>query len=176
MARISGLKIQNLTEIANYHNDTVDSLNLFFSTPKTLESVRFAGSTREEVDAVLFERIEETDLRSCLILLASIEAALRVDYRVRTQTKQKDGLSRDFRDMYKTHQEWVGLSDQILDSWVKHHPNLKPLVGELRSALQFRHWLAHGRYWQPKWGRQYDYLNIYNLADLIFSGFPLMGN
>lgn len=40
----------------------------------------------------------------------------------------------------------------------------KALLGELAGAFRYRHWLAHGRYWQPKLGRKYDYLSVFGLA------------
>ena len=38
------------------------------------------------------------------------------------------------------------------------------LVGDIRSAFGYRHWLAHGRYCVAKLGRQYDFASVYNLA------------
>ena len=32
------------------------------------------------------------------------------------------------------------------------------------TAFKYRHWLAHGRYWEPKLGRIYDYYSLYDLA------------
>jgi hypothetical protein len=49
------------------------------------------------------------------------------------------------------------------------------LIGELRSAFKFRNWLAHGRYWTPKLGRNYDFESLYLLADAVFSPLPLRG-
>jgi hypothetical protein len=67
----------------------------------------------------------------------------------------------------------VALSEDILGSWIKHHPELRSLIGQLRAALQFRHWLAHGRYWDLKAGRKYDYAGVYLIAYLVFEKFPL---
>jgi hypothetical protein len=47
------------------------------------------------------------------------------------------------------------------------------MIGALRGALNFRHWIAHGRYWEPKLGRAYGFADIYNLAKGIVAGFPL---
>jgi hypothetical protein len=52
----------------------------------------------------------------------------------------------------------------------------RSLIGELRGAFRFRHWLAHGRYWTPKLGRRYNYEDVYALADETFKSFPFFGS
>jgi len=47
------------------------------------------------------------------------------------------------------------------------------MIGELRGAFKFRHWLAHGSYWPPKLGRRYDFTFVYSLADDVLNAFPL---
>jgi len=42
---------------------------------------------------------------------------------------------------------------------------MRPLISELRSVFKFRHWLAHGRFWQI--GRKYDFQTLYLLADVF---------
>lgn len=44
------------------------------------------------------------------------------------------------------------------------HPQYKGFISELITAFKYRHWLAHGRYWEPKLGRIYDYYSLYDLA------------
>jgi hypothetical protein len=48
------------------------------------------------------------------------------------------------------------------------------IIGELRGAFKFRHWLAHGRYWKPKFGRRYDFNDIYTIADIALKHFDLL--
>ena len=47
------------------------------------------------------------------------------------------------------------------------------LIGDLRGAFRFRHWLAHGRYWNPKLGQKYDFVSVYSLAANVLGDFPL---
>ncbi|MGD1102433.1 MAG: hypothetical protein ABSA59_10235 [Terriglobia bacterium] len=171
MARTSDLEGQRLAEIADYHNDAVDSLTFFLQPLLQQNNPRFINYSSAEFNELLHSRIEETGLRSSLATLAAVEAALRNDYRLRVTQRHKDPLSRAFRVIYKTKREKVRLDENLLDLWVRHHPELRRLVGELRAALHFRHWLAHGRYGErPAHGR-FDYDSIYNLADLILSNF-----
>jgi len=52
------------------------------------------------------------------------------------------------------------------------YPDMSSLIGELKGAFRFRHWLAHGRYFQP--GRKYDYRGLYVLAINVLTNFPLV--
>lgn len=174
MARTSDLENQSLTEIANYHNDVVDSLRVFLEALRESSDPRFLGSTPTDFDAFVFERIKETELRSTLAILSSLEAALRIDYRRRVEQRLKDPLSKDFRKINKTRRTGVRFDEDLLELWARHHPGHKKMVSELRGALHFRHWLAHGRYWERPSGGRFDYLSMYNLAALILGAFPLL--
>jgi hypothetical protein len=60
-----------------------------------------------------------------------------------------------------------------LDLWKQEFPTQKLLLGELKGALNYRHWLAHGRYWEPKLGRKYDYESLYLLVQTVLLNFEL---
>ena len=172
MARASDLEGQSLPEIAEYQADAVDSLGLFFSTLGENNVSRYLSSTPSELSEVLTRRVIETDLRSSLAVLSSLEAVFRIDYLIRCQDRLKDDLSRDFRELNKQSAARVSLEDDILGLWSQHHPTLKKRIGEFRGALKLRHWLAHGRYWIPKLGRKYDFADVYLLATIILGEFP----
>jgi len=105
---------------------------------------------RETVKAILAARLEETDRRSVFFVLARLEAAFRVDYESRCRKKLKDDLSRALRLVWKSRAENVHLDDDIFEAWREHSSASRQLIGELRGAFNFRHWLAHGRYWVPE--------------------------
>jgi hypothetical protein len=47
-------------------------------------------------------------------------------------------------------------------------PTTKRPIGDFKGALNLRHWLAHGRYWNPKLGRTYSPGDVYDIsADLL---------
>ncbi len=108
-------------------------------------------------------------------MLTALEAAFRVDYLYRCQKKMKDDLSRAFRKIYRDREENARLDEDIFETWKRKSLAPGPrLIGELRGAFKFRHWLAHGRYWEPKLGRKYDFNFIYSLADDVLNAFPLL--
>jgi hypothetical protein len=158
-------------EIADYHNDVVYSLKLYFDQLLRIYASDFR--IRAAIANRLTARLEETDQRSAFFILASLEAAFRIDYECRCQKKLKDDLSRAFRAIWKSHKTRVSLDQDIFEAWKEHSSGSGPLIAELRSAFNFRHWLAHGSYWVPKLGRTYDFTFIYSLADDVLSAFPL---
>ncbi|MRW92382.1 hypothetical protein GJ699_20505 [Duganella sp. FT80W] len=122
----------------------------------------YTGLPVEEVRAIV---LAEHDHNSALSVLACVEAALRTDYLKRCYTKQKDDIARSFRDIYKKRAERARLDDDILACWRDSSSIPKVLIGELIGAFNYRHWLAHGRYWTQKFGRLYDYPTVYTIAD-----------
>jgi hypothetical protein len=141
-----------IAAIAEYHNDVEHSLRLYFSEVSPSFGTRFFGLRPEEITAERDARLEETDQRSAFFVLASLEKAFREDYRCRCKKRMKDDLSRAFRAIYKDREEKVNLERDVFEAWKENRPELRQLVGELRDAFRFRHWLAHGRYWVPKLG------------------------
>ena len=161
-----------LDEIAAYHVDISASLRLYFSTVSPAFTTRFAGLSEREVGDELMARLAESDVRSALVALTSLEASFRVDFTLRCKKRLKDGLSIYFREVEKTRGDRVRLDEDILEGWKQHTPAPSALIGELRGAFKFRHWLAHGRYWIPKFGRKYDFGTVYLMATGIVSAVP----
>lgn len=169
------------TSVASYQLDAIASLRLYFSSDNPEYAMRFVGKSFSEIEANLQERLDETDIRSSFALLSRLEALFRADYRERCTQKRKDPLSKAFISLYKTkkngkqRKEKVRLDDEIFTLWEEKHPETKKLIGELKGAFRFRHWVAHGRYWQPRLGSQYDFEGVYILAESVWSNFPLHG-
>jgi hypothetical protein len=160
-----------LPEIAAHHLDLESSLGLYFSAGSPSYPVRFAGYAATKVTHELRERLKEVDLTSSLTVLASVEAAFRIDYLQRCYRREKDPISRAFRDIYKVKQRYVSLFE-IFKVWVDNFAVQRSIINELRRAFTFRHWLAHGRYLTPKWGRRYNFDDVFALADLTLRSFP----
>ena len=65
------------------------------------------------------------------------------------------------------------LDEDIFETWRQKQTSSRGLIGDLRGAFKFRHWIAHGRYWEPKLGRKYDFDSVYDLADIVFGNLSL---
>jgi hypothetical protein len=147
------------------------------SAGATTPNPQFFAMSIAEVDEFFAARLDETDRQACLFLVASAEAALRVDFLQRVYDRKKDNASRAFRNIYTTacnHSRLkVRLDEDILETWAVQVPKAKARVGDLRGALNYRHWLAHGRYWVPKLGRQYDPSSLLRIINELFKDIGL---
>jgi len=149
---------------ALHHIDMEKALRLYFSPDSPFYLTRFAGETPSAVTSMMHERLDELDRSSSLTVLGATEAVFRIDYLNRCYEKQKDDLSRAFREIHKEKGSHASLDNDIFEAWQTYEPTHKATISSLRSAFNFRHWLAHGRYWEPKFGRRYDYVTCYALA------------
>jgi len=77
--------------------------------------------------------------------------------------KEKDSISREFQKINKEKGSNISLSDDILEIWIQNTKS-KSVISELRGAIKYRHWLAHGRFWVLKIGQKYDYNSILFIA------------
>lgn len=154
-------------ELAANHAIVVEAIHLFHTESNPNFAARFEYWTKDEIRAERDERLHEADAASSMMVLASIEAAFRVEYLRRCFEKRKDSLSRELRDLYRDKGQSVSFSDDLLDVWRSHGAMSANLIGEIRGAFGYRHWLAHGRYYVPKLGRQYNIESVYNLAQEV---------
>jgi hypothetical protein len=66
-----------LADISEYQRDSEASLRLYYSFSNPTYQARFTGYFPSEIAVELIERLDETEMRSALIVLARIEAAFR---------------------------------------------------------------------------------------------------
>lgn len=85
----------------------------------------------------------------------------------------KDDVSRRFREIYGERGTRARLDD-MFEVWKNNAAGASEIIGELRGAFAFRHWMAHGRYWVPKHGGRYDYITVYALCAKALTAFPLL--
>jgi hypothetical protein len=157
-----------LDQIAKHHIATEAALREFFSPTSPSFLSRYVAPKPSEVAIDLAFSVAELEYNSAFTVMAAIEAALRTDYLTRAYKKKKDTLSRAFRAIHKSHGPRASLENEILVAWHDHGPMPASLKSALVSALNYRHWLAHGRYWEPKLGRKYDYFTVFGIAEELF--------
>ncbi|HLX61460.1 MAG TPA: hypothetical protein VKX17_09280 [Planctomycetota bacterium] len=132
---------------------------------------RFIDMNREEIENYFAAQLDELDFLVMFDLIAAAEAALRLDYLRRVERRLKDTVSRRFRRIDKElsaqgSDDKVTLEDHILNTWIELAPLAKRPAREFKGALKLRHWLAHGRYWEPRLARrQYAPGDVFDLSD-----------
>jgi len=164
----------DLQHIARYFRDAEKSLRLYFSPAAPSFAVRFANYKPDQVSSELGATLAELEMATALSIFSAVEAAFRIDYLQRCYRKEKDAMSRAFRLLHKKKGMRVSLEDEIFDVWKEYATGVAPIIGALRAAFNFRHWLAHGRYWVPRF-QKYDYLAVFSLAETALNSLPLFG-
>jgi hypothetical protein len=150
-----------LEELASYHYDVQAALRFYFA------------AAEGENSGTLQSRMVESEVRSVLAVLTSLEAHFQIDFNERCRRRMKDGLSFHFRALEKkTRGDRVSLND-ILEGWKKHGPVSAGDIGQVRGALTVRHFLAHGRYWFPGRIQKYNFEGVHFLATVVLANFPL---
>ena len=167
---------QEISHVEEHYTDVTEATKKYFK-PQTGEyPERFSGYSAAELTFELKERLSELNHTSSLSILSAIEAAFRIDYLQRCYRKKKDPVSRAFREIYKEKLSKASFERDILYVWKQETNAPNEIMGQLKGALKYRHWLAHGRYWEPKMGRdKYDFQSIYLLSQMVFSSFPFEG-
>ena len=160
-----------LAQIAQYYSDIEASVRNFFSSINPRFDERFTGYTQQEIEREMDFVLEEHARSTSMNILAALEATFRVDFLQRCYQRQRDPLSRALRTIHSVKGQYVPLTD-IFSEWQRHSDVSKSVIADLKRAFRYRHWLAHGRYWRPKIGREYDYDDIYTLAESIYGSFP----
>jgi len=160
----------SIDEIVYYKQDLEKAIRLYYESYEKYE--KFYAYSFQDINEEKILRIKELELNAIFMILSSIEALFRVDFNLRVSKKLKDGLSEEFRSISKNKQSRISLEEDILEVWKNNFLHFKALLSEYKSALHYRHWLAHGRYWKPKLGKKYDFDSIYILADSIITNLP----
>jgi hypothetical protein len=153
--------------INHYKIKVIDSL-----TSNTRMPDLFLSMTKDEIIEHFTGQQEELEKLVSLNLVVSAKASLRVDYLTRVYNKKKGSVSRNFRDLYQKNGPEARLSEDILEIWVNSHSACQSAVGDFRGLLRLRHWLAHGRYWTPKLGRNYTPERVFDISKNLFDALP----
>lgn len=159
-------------EVAAIHQLREQALRYYFSSTNPAYQALVANTAAGTASPSLADALLEVDRDSCFLLLAAIEAALRIDYALRCERRDKQPISRRFRKLHKKYEYSIPLERVLLEEWSVHRPALRPTISDLKAALKYRNWLAHGRYWTPKFGLNVNrthFYDIYTLAGQLIS-------
>jgi hypothetical protein len=130
-----------------------------------LQDPRLFGSSLGDIESLL----EEADKQASFFIIAAAEAGILVDfYRRVAMKKPKDSVTRAFRNIRNAQDKGRARLEDILDTWAAEIPMAKADIRLFKGALRFRHWLAHGRYWVPKFGRTFDPTALVGIVTRLF--------
>jgi len=169
---------QDVGEILLYYRTSSNSLNLYKENIVNQRVVDrdYIHLNKTEVREYFYRHLEELEKNAAFNILSALEASFRIDYLIRSKRKHKDPLSRKFRALYKKKERRASLEHDILTLWKCEHPKFKHIISDFIAALNYRNWLAHGRYTPPKLGKNYDVPTIFLISERIYANLPLCVN
>jgi hypothetical protein len=148
--------------LQDYRNKVVEELY----SEVSLKHAKFLNYTVEEINEYFDNSKLHLEELVTFELISSTEASLKMDYLRRSYNKDKSSIGRKFRDIYKLKTERVSLEKDIIETW-KAQLLYKNPFHDFLGLLNFRNWIAHGRYWNPRLGRQYTPEIAYSIAEDI---------
>lgn len=161
--------------IWNWYEDQKEALRQFRQkvndslVNKTIATnLKFYSFTSEEVNKYFEESEIELEHLVCFNLISATEALLRVNFYKKVYDKDKSEIGRVFRKIHKDKGNKSSLETDIVENWKLHSPTLKKHFSDFLSLLNYRHWLAHGRYWEPKLGRRFSAIYTFDVANVLF--------
>ncbi len=107
----------------------------------------------DQVDATLESMRRELDSQFALMVVAAYEALLMLDANARGNGPRRIRLAREFRTLLRKGNKAgrrVTL-EEVLETWGGSSISRGP-IGNFKQIYQFRHWLAHGRYFVQRSG------------------------
>lgn len=141
---------------------------LFVFAPTILDA-KFIGLTTDEFNLYFDESERELEHLVCFDLISATEAKLKNDFYNRIKKKKRNcDITDRFREIHKEKGDKVSLEQDIISVWKEELILEKAKFSNYIGLLNYRHWLAHGRYWTPNIGQDYDPLISYNISDKIF--------
>jgi hypothetical protein len=151
-----------LEAIKDFKNKIVDAV--IYSKPINFNS-KFIAFTLEELDTYFINSVDELEHLVCFNLIAATEARLRVDFINRVRRKDKSTVGRTFRELHKKRKNKISLEEHIIETWKSETD--ETMFSDFLGILNYRHWMAHGRYWKPKLGRTYPVNTAYRISESI---------
>lgn len=152
---------QSLEEIATYHASVQAGLFDFFAKNSQQLIDLYTGT---KISDARNNCVRELDRTSSLTVLSSVEASIRLDYLVRVYGRWRDPLSKAMKLLHRNRGNRARLEEDLISLWRNKTSVGKELLQALNGAFNYRHWLAHGRYWTPKVGRRYDYPTVHDIS------------
>jgi len=132
---------------------------------KELDNDYFEFLTEPQIHIEKILIIDDLELDTVFKLLTKLEAEIKQDYNYTISQKKKDDLSKNYLSLCKRFRERIkeydkplykvcrkvsldDILDEVKSFFQESNPAFSKKVSILKSYFKFRHWYAHGRYFQ----------------------------
>jgi hypothetical protein len=150
--------IERIEDIIQWYSSTVEWLQNFAGALHATANQGISASpliqmpsdimflTPQEVDSSLSKKLDQLSIASSFQLFASFEGAIRYDA---IDRQRKARVGKDLRKIIRGANNNIKNLDvpDILNCWCKRYSIDASKVTIIKGLFQYRHWLAHGRYW-----------------------------
>ena len=163
------IKQKNPSNVYDDWQKTVETLRMVPQNAASGPSIILPSWTDnlsiKQINDIIDVIVTEADLHYTLGLISSIEGLFNYLIKLFVSRKSKDKLAKALRRKFKklvVEKKQIRFDD-ILDVWKKHDPAVQPEISKLKSILQYRNWLAHGRHWKIHYRNCPDPNDVYLL-------------
>jgi hypothetical protein len=147
------------TFVAHY-----EKLKAEFPRATVERSSRFFAMSVPELDDT-FERLgEELNCEVALALVGSIEAIFMSHYNSISAPGPHAGMLEARLWALRGRRGDDASFDDVLEAWKEARPGHGQEVGQFKQVLRFRHWLSHGRRWDPLGFAGFDVATVVDRA------------
>lgn len=147
--------IEKIDHIIDWYDQTKEWLNNYAGTLHRVAKGEISAEilvpsslflTTSEIDESKNKKLDCLSTATSLKLFAAFEGALRFDTKNR---HNKGKVGKDFKSLIRrTNKNLKDIEvSEIIDCWCNYYSINKSKVSILKGLFKYRHWLAHGRYW-----------------------------
>ena len=147
--------------IVEHHAASTSALKFHYSQANP----NYTGLTSDELSKLEEKAILHQERQDILSLLAFLESCFRVDYIQRKKNNLKDELSKALIKIFNRRHYRASLEDEIFRTWHKLGYLDPAINSHLHEAFHYRHWLAHGQYWESDKFRKRDFYELSSLVE-----------
>ena len=129
--------------------------------------LKFADFSLEELEEYFDGHAVELEHLVCFALISAAEGNLQLDFTTRIERREKRGIGKRFKMLSRdVDRKSISVERHIVAAWKEAYParEYKELFSAFVAVLKYRHWLAHGRHWEPTVGRRYDAAITYDVV------------
>lgn len=136
-----------LSKVAEYYDNTREAIENYYN-PDGINPA-LVGKSRKEVRSIREELLRELSIDCGMMLMSAVEASFRSDFVLRCRKSKKEQIDIDFKKVLGGVSELyrVRIKEDLIDRWSKEFPSDKHCFSMLKNRLDYRNWVAHGRYW-----------------------------
>lgn len=165
----------SLPVIDEYYSNVRESIRTKYSDVLNVNYLSdFFGRSLCSVEEERDKAYDELEKEATLCLLSYMESIFRTDFIMRCELKKKDMLALLFRKTYSPAKRkyQYGFKDVVISGWKEVHPDKTDAFNHILEMMEFRNWLAHGRYWVFKDNpNKYTYAAVHGVIEAFENAF-----